>query len=48
MMITALTTIVDLIKRPSVTLYDILSALTMGLVFLGVRISKQETQLSLF
>ncbi|KAL6717251.1 hypothetical protein ACLMJK_005166 [Lecanora helva] len=35
-MITSLTTTVDLIKRPSVTFFDILSALTMGLVFLGV------------
>jgi len=35
-MIAALTTHIDLIKKPSTTLFDILSALTMGLVFLGV------------
>ena len=37
LMIATLTSAVDLVKKPSVTFFDILSAMTMGLVFLGVR-----------
>lgn len=36
LMISGLTTHIDLVKKPSTTLFDILSALTMGLVFLFV------------